>query len=58
MLLSRARPIGVGMAAVHLPIPVADAIAMAEAVGWAPLDFLRVIGPADDLYVATKNASA
>lgn len=55
-MLNRARPFAVGMAgAVFQPVPVKDALAMAEAIGWPPLDFLRVIEPADALYVERLN---
>lgn len=56
MTLSRSRPIGVGMASLLFqPIAVTEAIAMAGAIGWPPLDFLRAIGPADALYVDQLN---
>lgn len=55
LALSRARPVGVGMGAVFLPIQVSEAIAMAHVIGMEPLDFLNVIEPADTLYVDTLN---
>lgn len=46
----------VGMVgAVALPIPPTEAIAVAAIIGWEPLDFLRVIAEADDLYVERVN---
>ncbi len=42
-------------AAVFLPIPTSEAIAMANVIGWPPLDFLRVIADADTLYVTHIN---
>ncbi len=39
------------MSAFHLgPIQACDAIAVAEAFGFDPVDFLRVIGPLDCYY--------
>jgi len=42
-------------AAIFLPIPISEALAMAKALGWPPLDFLRVIADADALYVEQVN---
>lgn len=54
--LNRSRPVALGIGGgLFQPIPVRDALAMASAIGWPPLDFLRVIGPADDLYVERLN---
>lgn len=56
LALSRSRPAAVGMGGViFLPIPASEAIAMANAIGWPPLDFLRVIADADALYVEQIN---
>jgi hypothetical protein len=56
MTLSRSRPLAVGMAGgIWLPIQTSEAIAMANAIGWEPIDFLRVIADADALYVEQIN---
>jgi hypothetical protein len=56
LALSRARPASVGMGGViFMPIPASEALAMANAIGWPPLDFLRVIAEADALYVERIN---
>jgi hypothetical protein len=54
-MLSRCRPIALGMQAMLLPIPVSEAFVMADAIGWDRLEFLRVIEPADALYVDEMN---
>lgn len=57
MHLSRSRPLAVGFStAIPLPIRITDAIAMAETIGWDPLDFLRVIRDADDLYIERASS--
>lgn len=55
-MLSRSRRVIVGMeSSIILPIEVSEALAMAGALEWDALDFLRVIRPADDLYVEQMN---
>jgi hypothetical protein len=36
-------------------IKPSEAAVMAAAIGWPPLDFFRVIAPADELYVESRN---
>ena len=56
-LLSATRDISVGMDGVIVQrIKATEAAAMADAIGWPVLDFLRVITPADALYVETTNS--
>lgn len=54
--LSRARRVVTGPECAYiLPITPADAFVMAQEIGWDGMDFLRVIQPADALYVEEMN---
>lgn len=55
-ILSKSRPIAAGFGGIIFqPIPASEALAVAETLGWPGLDFLRVIAPADALYVGRVN---
>lgn len=56
-LLSRQRGYQVGMGGLAVqPLTIVDCLALAATLGIDGIYFLRVIGPADGLYIETVNA--